>query len=337
MGGGTPWIAGTEFRPGIIPLRPLLLGDIFGGVIKAVRGNVPATMGLALLVCLAAIVPTTALGTWLASGVSFSFEEPDQFSGSGGVAAFDLAGLFGTYVPTLGVMVASIFLVGFMAYVIGQAVLGRKVGAGETWEGARGAIWRIVGATLLISVAFFGTVVALLTLPVAWLVIGSPSGGELAAAIGVTVIASILALLILAFLATRLALVTPPIVLERLGVLAALRRSWALTRRGFWRIFGIRLLTGLIVGIIAQVLTMPITLIGVIGVVATGNEAHLLTFQALLAGLAGLISATLTTPFTAGVDALLYVDQRIRLEALDVQLISASQSAAPPPWPRAGS
>ena len=48
-------------------------------------------------------------------------------------------------------------------------------------------------------------------------------------------------------------------------------------------------------------------------------------WQAILTGVASLVAGALTTPFTAGVDALLTVDQRIRREGLDVQLIQAAQ------------
>ena len=55
--------------------------------------------------------------------------------------------------------------------------------------------------------------------------------------------------------------------------------------------------------------------------------------QTVTTGIAGLLTGALTTPFSAGVDALLYVDARIRTEGLDVRLIQATQGAAPPPWP----
>src|SRR5690349_16778061 len=58
-GPGFPSVAGLEFRPGIIPLRPLTMGDLYGAVTKAIRGNVAATIGLAVLTSLACLVPTT--------------------------------------------------------------------------------------------------------------------------------------------------------------------------------------------------------------------------------------------------------------------------------------
>ena len=62
---------------------------------------------------------------------------------------------------------------------------------------------------------------------------------------------------------------------------------------------------------------------------------NLYVWQAVVAGVTGLITGALTTPFTAGVDALLYVDQRIRREGFDVQLIAAAQADATRQWPGA--
>jgi hypothetical protein len=108
---------------------------------------------------------------------------------------------------------------------------------------------------------------------------------------------------------------------------AGIGRSWRLTSgRPFWRVLGIRLLTGLIVGTIAQVISFPLAFLGVFGALATGDPENLFIWQAVITGVAGLVTGALTTPFTAGVDALLYVDQRIRREGFDVALMTAAQA-----------
>ena len=113
-------------------------------------------------------------------------------------------------------------------------------------------------------------------------------------------------------------------------------RSWRLTSGGqFWRVLGIRLLTGIIVGTAAQILAFPLGIIGGVGIVASGDPGNAYVFQAVISGVSGLITGALTTPFTAGVDALLYVDQRIRREGFDVQLIAAAQADATRQWPGA--
>lgn len=321
-GPGAPAYAGLEFRPGIIPLRPLTLGDLYGAVTKAIRGNVAATMGLAVVTSLVCLVPTTALGAWVASMDTTDFATGD----TGGL------GLVGTYLPALGSVVSSIALTGFLAYVIGQAVLGRKVGINETWDGTKRRLPAVAGAVLVTIVGALLVLGVVLGPPIAWLVVAGAEAGPIL----LMLVAVFVAIAAYLFLWTRLAFVTALIVLEGRGVWAAFARSWVLTSGSpFWRILGIRFLTALVVGFAANVVTLPITIIGVVAVMALGGEDQLFMWQAILAGLATLISGALTTPFSAGVDALMVVDQRIRREGLDVQLIQAAQQGGPAPWPSA--
>lgn len=317
-----PGYAGLEFRPGIIPLRPLTLGDVYGAVTKAVRGNVAATMGLALLTSLVCLIPFTALGAWVANQETASFDSDE--------AGF--YGAIGTNLPTFGSIFASIALTGFLAYVIGQAVLGRKVGMGETWDGTKRRLPALTGAVLLTALGALVVVAAILGGPIALLASQglTPLTGILLFLGGLLLVVAYL------FLWTRTAFVTSVIVLEGRGALGAFARSWRLTAgKPFWRILGIRLLTSFLVGAVAQVIVIPIMLLGVVAIFAVGDEAQIFMWQAILTGFASIISAVITTPFSAGVDALLTVDQRIRREGLDVQLIHTAQHGGPAPWPSA--
>jgi len=317
-----PAYAGLEFRPGIIPLRPLGLGDIYGAVTKAVRGNVAATMGLALLTSLVCLIPFTALGAWVANQETLEFDSEE----------FGLYGTIGSSLPTIGSLLASIALTGFLAYVIGQAVLGRKVGIGETWDGTKRRLPALAGAVLLTVVGAVAVTAAILGLPVALAV----SQGFNGLTVMLLVLAVLLLIVAYLFLWTRTAFVTSVIVLEGRGAFNAFARSWRLSSgTPFWRILGIRFLTSILVSTVAQVIVFPIALFGVLGVIALGGESQIFMWQAILGGISGLISAVITTPFSAGVDALLTVDQRIRREGLDVQLIHTAQHGGPAPWPSA--
>ena len=320
---GGPRVAGLEFRPGIIPLRPLTLGDLYGAVTKAIRGNVAATVGLAFVTSLICLVPATALGAWIASQDDLSINN----------ASAGLYGTIGSNLPTLGSLVSTVALTGFLAYVVGQAVLGRKVGIGETWDGTKRRLPAVAAAVLLTILGALLIIAVLFGPPIAWLV---AAGEAQAAPIVLLVLAVIASVPLYLFLWTRLAFVTAVIVLEERGVFSAFARSWRLTSgMPFWRILGIRLLTNLVVGVAAALITFPLTLAGFAVVFAVGDEGAIFVWQAILGGVATLISGALTTPFSAGVDALMAIDQRIRREGLDVQLIHASQQGGPAPWPSA--
>ena len=125
-------------------------------------------MGLALVTSLVCLVPATALGAWVASMDTTSLES-DEIGG---------LGLLGTYLPSVGSLISSIALTGFLAYVIGQAVLGRKVGIGETWDGTKRRLPAIAGAVLLTLVGAVVLLGVLLAPPIAWLL----AEGEVSAA-----------------------------------------------------------------------------------------------------------------------------------------------------------
>ena len=121
-------------------------------------------------------------------------------------------------------------------------------------------------------------------------------------------------------LAVYVILVPAVIVLERLSIGAAIQRSVALIRGAFWRTFGIVLLSSILVAIVAGVLSAPLIAIGLFLASTGGLEAQASTVIYLVEAGVGLLAGTLVTPFTAGVNALLYVDRRMRTEGLDVTL-----------------
>ena len=324
--------ARAEFRPGVIPVRPLTMVDIWSAVIKTIRGNVGATLGLAVVTVLVFLVPATAIGAWLsATEGAASADDPLALTGLGELT---------TQLPTLSSMLSTVLLAGFLAYVVGQAVLGRRVSAGETWAGTRGRIVALVVVTLLSALLTLGMLAVVAAGPTALGVAafaGESSDGLKVLAVVVIVLGVLIALALSFWLTTRLAFATSAVVLERLGPVAALRRSWQLTRgRAIWRLLGIRALTGLIVGLVAQLLTVPLAMGVMIGFFALGSEGDGAGIaMTVVNALTTLLTAAITTPFSAATDAFLYVDARIRREALDVQLIESARTHGPAPWPRA--
>ncbi|MEO7070407.1 MAG: hypothetical protein ABI131_07945, partial [Nostocoides sp.] len=277
--------------------------------------------------------PFTALGAWVSSQEqSVSLEQSVSNDTVG------LVGSLGSLIPSIGSWFSTILLAGFLAYVIGQAVLGLKVSAGETWRGTVRRIWALIGATLLTSLIFMVTIALIIAIPVGLLVAGGTAGNEgtIAAGVALLLFAALIAFVAMAFLWTRLAFVTPSLILENLSVGQSFARSWRLTGGNlFWRLFGIRLLAALAIGIIGGLITAPVSILGA-ALAFTGIPLdQMYVWQAILTGVSGVIAGAITTPITAGLDALLYVDHRIRREGLDVQLIQTAQGTAAPPWPTA--
>jgi hypothetical protein len=122
------------------------------------------------------------------------------------------------------------------------------------------------------------------------------------------------------------------VVLERDGPARSLARSWRLVQRSFWRVFGISLLAGLIVGVTAAVLQIPFTLIA--GAAGGGNGYFPGTAGSLvgtvIAAVGSIVAGSVARPISAGVAVLLYVDLRMRREGLDLVLQTATAGGSVP-------
>jgi hypothetical protein len=109
-------------------------------------------------------------------------------------------------------------------------------------------------------------------------------------------------------------LVAPALVIERLGAVAALRRSARLVRPMFWRVLAVSALAGVVAYFVDNALgTVP-----QIVALAIGTE----TAWPLLA-VGQIVGSLVTVPYVAIVAILLYYDARIRFEGFDLQLMAA--------------
>jgi hypothetical protein len=311
----------------VVALRPLGLGDFFDGAFKTIRRNPRSMVGLAALVTTAFMVVPVVLTLVLAGLGELKLGFPtdptttgDDFSAfeSGTVSLVsNLGSFFGFF--------ATVLLNGMLVHVVAEAVLGRRTTAAGAWSATRGRMWRLIGLMLLNLLL----VVLLVGLPVlAGVLTGLQAGVGPGFLVGVPLL--LLALVALVFGQVRyFQLAAPALVLERDGAFSSLRRAGQLSRGQFWRIFGILLLTALVVGLVGQVLSIPLALVGVTGPLLLPGTAGalVLVFSTYLSQ---VLVGAVTTPFTSAVVALQYVDQRIRKEGLDVQLIAASQQAPAP-------
>ena len=307
-GYGAPPPQGPAARaPGIIPLRPLSLSDIFNGAVLYIRTNPRATLGLTAIVVLVTQIITLIMSTGPFAGASrLSTTPTDELTWSD-ISASMLAGAFAGLVGWL----AGIMLSGALAVVVGRAVFGSTISFGETWVKVRGRLLALVGLTAVEcgGLLLLGGLVGLIVGAIA-------AAGNAAAAvvIGLPLVLASIAAVVYAY--TVLSFAPALIVLERLGVVEAITRSFALVRNSFWRVLGIRVLTWIVAYLIAGAIGAPFNFVGHL---LTGSSGPL--FVGLTVGAIGsAIGRIVTSPFSAGVDVLLYTDRRIRAEAFDLVL-----------------
>lgn len=297
-------------KPGVIPLRPLGLGDILGGAFATMRTRAALMLGVTAVVVVITQLLTFA-GTFPLLVELSESVVPDPYTSPYGatyVSPGDVLRLAGLtmLVALIGLVLAMasrVFLAGFFTVVVGTAVLGQRPSFREVMRRVRPRLLPLFGLTLiylLVLVAAGGVVGVFMA--------ASPAFGVLVL-LGMVVLAAWLGILFL--------LATPALVLEGVGVRRAFGRSRDLVHGAWWRIFGITLLTGLMVGFAAFVIALPFEAMG--GGFAA-SVTPLTTNYLVLSTIGAVIASTVTEPFAAAVTALLYTDQRIRRERLDIEL-----------------
>jgi hypothetical protein len=247
----------------------------------------------------------------------------DFTADSGGdLTTAELAGFVGTFgsLAVGGVLqsIGMVLVTGMIAHVTAAAAIGRRLTLGEAWADTRGSRWRLIGLTLLLAVMTVGLIVvyAILWVPVVLLL---PTW-----AIVVFGLVSFPAVTVfMVWFGIRVYyLPVPALMIERTTVFQAIGRGYRLTSRQYWRTFGIAMLTLVVVQIAGGMLSAPFTIAAqVVGAgVVSSQWAPLLLVVLSAAG--SVISAAFTAPFTSAVTSLQYLDQRMRKEAYDVELMA---------------
>jgi hypothetical protein len=309
-------------KPGLIPLRPLGFGTLLAAPFQVVRRNPKATFGSGLIVQLVVVVATVvfvgAAAVWAgARAASAAGSDLDAIE-AGNVAII----LVSILVPLALSLFASALLQAVLVLEVARATLGEKRRLGELWKAAFRRILPLTGWFALIALA----VVIVLGIVVGLIVIATVTGpaGVAVAVIGIVLIALATAAAAV-WLGTKLALVPSAIVLERLGVGAAMRRSWSLTRGHFWRTFGVIALVSLILNVASQLLSTPFSfLIPIVAALIDPNNSGsgivaivvlyfvFLAFTIIISALAAVVQAATV--------AVVYLDLRMRTEGLDIEL-----------------
>lgn len=313
---GTPYAPPPAPRPGIIPLRPLGVGELLDGAFAAIRRYPRPTLGLAACVMLVVTVIQVLTQWYLLSGLEAP--APNEKLSQ----ATDYGARFGTATAIGGVAIlfATLVLTGLITAVIGEAVLGKPVSAADAWRRLRPLLWRLIGVSLLSALLWLVAGVPGLVLCVVGAGVGSTA---------VFVLGLLVALAGVVYVWALLALAPAALVLERQTVRGALRRSRLLVKGSWWRVFGVLVLAAFIAAVVSGIISLPFGLAGG-GITSIGGRTSAVTLaQLVVSGIGSLVASTIVRPFSAGVAALLYIDRRIRAEALDVTLVRAT--AQPPP------
>jgi hypothetical protein len=320
------------------PLRPWLPADLLDNAARTISDNKTIMLGLPVLAGIA-LVAVQAVLTEVAvpGGLGGFFGAEDPFGQAG-------AALLLTYgVQVVLFSVVSSMLAGIIALAAVRSQLAHRAGPRELMRLVRPALPALAAVGLVQSLSFMlligGWGLAVLGIGAGTdAAVSSAAAG--AAALGMMFVGGVLVVIF----GIRLVLAGTVVLLEgrhapdiglyipvRVGVWGALRRSWQLVKGKFWRVFGILLFGGLVVNIIGYALQFGVSAL----IVTVGSWADLsdstgavvvTIVLGVAAGIATLMTLIASLAFMSAVQALIYLDLRVRREGLDLWMRPALRS-----------
>lgn len=313
-------------KPGLIPLRPLTLGDILGAAFRVFRRNPRTTLGTSLLFNVLSFLLTALVlgGAAFAAYTRISGALPRIATACSGTIAGVAAAVL---VPLFLTVVVQALLQAVFVLETSHQVVGEKMRLPGLLRQARGRIRALVGWVILLGLAFFVAFALIAGVVTLLAVLGGRGGAVGAVVIGLLGFLGVVVLAV--WIGVKTALVPSILLLERLTIRQAVARSWSLTRQSFWRVFGIIALVSVIVGTAANVVSAPVSFLAQIGggLVqpngSVGDTSAIVTFivVSLVGNLLTVLIQAIGAVIQSATVALLYIDLRIRREGLDLELL----------------
>lgn len=314
-------------KPGVIPLRPLRMGEILEAAVTTIRLYWRSVLLLTLIVTILVQLVSSLVRWFTADQANDFYQRLRDLSEQSHPDPQVLRETVRDAAPTLALnvglvgllsLLGALFVTAIITIVVSRAVVGSPLRPVEAWREAGPRLPRLLGVTLLVPLII--SVVLCVGLGVGLLAANLLPGAAGASVAFLAIAAGGLASI---YLGITLSLAGPALMLEKQSVGKAMSRSLRLVRGAWWRIFGIQLVVFLIAMLLTNVIGLPFNTIATLLFDTDGSTASQLGFE-LANAVGGVVGLLISYPLSASVAALLYTDQRMRRENLDVDLAHAA-------------
>ncbi len=289
-----------------IAFRPRSVGEILDAAFQLYRSRFVALV----LIAVVGMAPISLVSSWFWLTL-FSTGEPSVVTEIGMGAAVLIA-----FVPLA-------LVYGALTHAAARAADGAEVRTGGAYAVSARRFPALFGAGLVAGLLGVMTAIGL-SVAIALVVLAFGAIGALAGNVG-AVVGAVLAVLVsaglfgfgLALLAASLFAVLPLVILDAMGPIASVKRSFALSRGGRLKILAVLIVAWLI--ILLPSMGLPMMLTGPAAMIDPTASANLTASQVALQGLGSFVASALTTPFLVACLVLLYYDRRVATEAFDLE------------------
>jgi hypothetical protein len=264
------------------------VGDVLDGAFKLLKANFRTILiVVAVILVPVQLISAFAVRDQVSVGFLNMMRDPTLLEGQD--TSLQLGDALTSIVTALLSLVTGPLIAGAVSRVVAASYVGEEIGP---WEALRAALRRLLP---LLAASFLVFLVE---------------------AVGF-VLCIVPGLLALALYTA----VTPAMMIEDIGPIQAMRRSWRLLKPRMWAVLGIVLLARLIAGFLGNLLG------GVPSLAATFLGG---SFAWFFIALGSVLSSIVSAPVVAIVATLLYFDGRIRHEGFDLQMMARDLEQASP-------
>jgi len=282
-------------------LKPLSVGDIIDRMLRLFRADPLLFIGIAVFPALISEVLQRAVGLTQTFDLS---QYISTLSTPGARPVFPAPAVDPILASAIGIVTVllSVAQVAALTHAVGRRYLARPETIGDAYRNGLRAVPRLILSFLVVIVVFAIVIAAIATAVVV------TSAPELALVAVIVGLVGFVFVLPWAFLS--LAFVGPAIVLEGLGPIAGIKRSFHLVDRARLRTLGLWFLMGIITSLLGLVFS----------IVFLASFVAEPTARSVLQAAATIATGAISSPLLFGALVILYYDLRVRKEAFDLQL-----------------
>ena len=234
-----------------------------------------------------------------------------------GIAAISAGVIVGILLYVIGYSLAT----GASIYAVSNAHLGKTTTISQSYRSVSNRVGAIIATSICAGLVIFAVSAIGILIGFALAKVMGPSSAF------ILIPGGAIGIFFLIRLVLRYSIATQGCVLEKLGPVQSIKRSFFLSQGSEGRIFLIILLNVIIVTALTLVFSIP-TFVGV-GLAATKGSQPPMQYQ-IMQALASFMASTLSGPISIIAFSLVYYDQRVRKEAFDLTLMMEAIGQAPP-------
>jgi hypothetical protein len=316
----------TALSPNQLPLAPLGAGDLIDRAVRLYRRH------LFVLIRTAAPPVIIAAAGWIGFSISIQrlFLTPDMSD----LFVYTLLSFASFFVMMGGYLFTLVVMGGATRTLVAHLLRNEPVTARATYAAVRARFWGLLGASFIvfiwigISLSAVWVVWYIMVLMVTLLVfMASVVSTWLAVVIGIVagVLATGVGLWMFFFIVGRVAYVPQVMLVEGKGVFEAFSRSFSLARGNVRRLMAMTLFTTFGTYSALMVLLLPLGWYGYLNGIDPFNSAQWPAWYSIANSVLGPLSSILLSPVWMLGLSLLYVDERVRHEGYDIELMAARQ------------